>query len=134
MAAPDPAAGAMLPLVVVSFNIQHGVPHKAAPVNLSATAAAIRRHKPDVAVLQEVDRLVSRTQREDQAAKLAQKTGLTNHEFGTFFKIGSEPKGPYGMATLSRLPIVLAVEHRLLPDGPHEPRTALVRAKKTTSS
>ena len=63
--------------------------------------------------------MVDRTRRVDQAAELSALTGL-DFRFGSFMPYQG---GAYGMAVLSRLPIVSTTNVRL-PDGA-EPRTAL---------
>jgi endonuclease/exonuclease/phosphatase family metal-dependent hydrolase len=88
----------------------------------------INRQRPDLVTLQEVDRGARRTGRVDQAAELARLTGMAP-AFGAFMDYDG---GEYGMAILSRWPVVEVVNERL-PDGA-EPRTALrvrVRSPET---
>ena len=61
-------------------------------------SAVIKRLKPDLVALQEVDQRVRRSGSVDQAAELGKLTGM-HHAFGSFFKYDG---GNYGMAVLSR--------------------------------
>lgn len=88
-------------------------------IDLDRIAALIRRVAPDVVTVQEVDSAVERTARIDQAAELGRATGM-EHVFGAFMPYQG---GGYGMALLSRFPVVEHWNHRL-PDGA-EPRTAV---------
>jgi len=69
--------------------------------------------------LQEIDKVCGRSGGVDQAAWLGERLGM-EHRFGAFMKYDG---GEYGMAILSRLPIVASENHRL-PAGA-EPRSAL---------
>jgi endonuclease/exonuclease/phosphatase family metal-dependent hydrolase len=106
-------------LHVLAYNIKHGEGMDGV-IDLERTAAVIRALDPDVVALQEVDSAVERTYRLDQATVLGELTGM-HSAFGGFFDYQG---GRYGMALLSRYPL-LSVENHRLPDGA-EPRTALV--------
>lgn len=103
---------------VLAYNIKHGEGMDQG-VDLERAAAVIRAARPDVVTLQEIDRNTSRTERVDQAARLGDLTGL-EHAFGPFMEYQG---GEYGMAILSRWPIVEVVNH-VLPPG-EEPRSTL---------
>jgi len=103
---------------VVSYNIRHGRGTDER-VDLDRTAAVLRALAPDVVGLQEVDRIVRRSGGVDEAAQLGAALGMS-HAFGAFMPYQG---GEYGLAILSRVPIVRAVPIRL-PDG-NEPRVAL---------
>jgi endonuclease/exonuclease/phosphatase family metal-dependent hydrolase len=107
-----------LPIRVLSYNIRHGegMDHQ---LNLERTAAAIRRLQPDFVGLQEVDLHTSRTSKVNQANQLGAMLKMQS-AFGSFMPFQG---GLYGMAVLSRYPIV-NVESLRLPDG-NEPRIAL---------
>ncbi len=105
-------------LRVVSYNIRHGRGMDG-EVNLERTAAVLRRLTPDIVALQEVDNRVTRSGGDDQAAVLGGLLGM-EHAFGAFMDYQG---GQYGMAILSRYPIV-RVDPVRLPEG-NEPRVAL---------
>lgn len=106
-------------LRIVSYNIRHGRGMDDS-VDLARTARALHTLAPDVVGLQEVDDRVRRSGGVDQAAALGGMLGM-EHAFGAFMEYQG---GHYGLAILSRLPIVRAIPVRL-PDG-NEPRVALV--------
>jgi endonuclease/exonuclease/phosphatase family metal-dependent hydrolase len=105
-------------LRVASYNIRHGQGTDNR-LDLDRTAALLANLKPDVIGLQEVDNRVNRSKNVDQATFLASRLGM-NHAFGSFMDYQG---GKYGLAILSRYPIVNQHEIRL-PDG-NEPRVAL---------
>ena len=112
---PVPSAGE---LRVVSYNIKHGRGNDNV-VDLERTANVIRAQRPDIVGLQEVDDRAKRSGGVAQAAWLGQSLGM-HHAFGRFMDFQG---GAYGMAILTRLPIV-ATRSVPLPEG-HEPRIAL---------
>lgn len=124
------APGARQPaesLRILAYNIHHGEGMDEV-LDLERIAALIASVQPDLVALQEVDRNVERTQFVDQATVLGELTGLTP-VFGEFMPYQG---GHYGMAVLSRWPIVASTNHRL-PDG-DEPRSALaVRVRSPES-
>ncbi|MFV1979657.1 MAG: endonuclease/exonuclease/phosphatase family protein [Rhodothermia bacterium] len=105
-------------LRILAYNIHAGVGMDK-EIDLERLAALIRAVNPDLVALQEVDSVTSRTNSVDQAAELGRLTGLES-VFGRFMPYQG---GAYGMALLSRWPIVESQNLRL-PDGA-EPRTAL---------
>jgi len=114
-------------LRVVAYNIHHGEGMDG-EVDLARIAALVTALEPDLVALQEVDRSVERTGVVDQAARLGTLTGMAV-AFGAFMP---HQGGDYGMAVLSRWPIVASHNHRL-PDG-EEPRSALaVRVRSPTT-
>ncbi|MCL4215175.1 MAG: endonuclease/exonuclease/phosphatase family protein [Gemmatimonadales bacterium] len=106
-------------LRVVTYNIRHGRGMDDS-VDLARTARVLRALAPDVVGLQEVDHRVRRSGGVDQAAALGGMLGMA-HAFGAFMEYQG---GQYGLAILSRFPVVRATPVRL-PDG-NEPRVALV--------
>lgn len=105
-------------LRVVSYNIKHGRGTDEA-VDLDRTAAVLRALAPDIVGLQEVDNGAKRSGRVAQAEYLGRALGL-HDVFGPFMPFQG---GEYGMAILSRYPVVMTTRI-LLPEG-NEPRIAL---------
>ncbi|MDA7979816.1 MAG: endonuclease/exonuclease/phosphatase family protein [Pirellulales bacterium] len=105
-------------LTVLSYNIKHGYGMDGR-VDLSRSAALIKRLNPDLVALQEIDKATERTKRVDQAKALGHMTRM-HANFGRFFDFQG---GEYGMAILSKNKPSDARNHRL-PDG-REPRTSL---------
>ncbi len=114
---PDP--GINESFVVASYNIRHGRGIDDV-VALERTAAALRTLDADLIGLQEVDERVNRSGKVDEAAFLGEELGM-HHTFGAFF---DHDGGRYGMAILSRFPILETRAIRL-PEG-EEPRVALM--------
>lgn len=106
-------------LRILCWNIHHGVGLDGRS-DLERIAKVIRSAKPDVVALQEVDQRCSRSGNVDQTAELARMTGMTGH-FGSAMDFGG---GQYGLAILSKHPVLSAVRHAL--PGPGEPRMAWV--------
>ena len=111
---------------VLAYNIHHGEGMDSV-LDLARIAALIRDADPDLVALQEVDSVVERTERTDQAAELGRLTGM-EYRFGSFMPYQG---GAYGMAVLSRWPIEEETNWRLS-DGA-EPRTALGVRVRTES-
>lgn len=103
---------------VMAYNIKHGQGMDR-EIDLERIAAVINAQQPDVVTLQEIDNNCRRSSQVDQAARLGELCGM-EHAFGTFMDYQG---GQYGMALLSRLPIVEVTNH-VLPPG-SEPRSAL---------
>ena len=112
------ASGSTRGLRVVSYNIRHGCGSDD-KVDLARTAEALRALAPDLVALQEVDCGVRRSGGVDQAAELGRLLGM-HHAFGSFMDYQG---GRYGMAFLSRFPILRSHAIRLPPGD--EPRIAL---------
>lgn len=111
-------------LRVVSYNIHHGVGEDG-KLDLKRIAEIIKKQKPDLVALQEVDNMVERSGKVDQAAVLAKMLGM-HHAFGKCIDLQG---GGYGNAVLSKYPILNTVIHRL--PGTGEPRVVLeVEVKK----
>lgn len=107
-------------LIVLTYNIHHGEGADG-QVDLDRIVSVINKVDPDVVCLQEVDRNLSRTARQDFPALLSEKLDMQ-----VFF----EPNylfdgGEYGNATLTRLP-VSKHHNRTLPNPVNaEPRGCL---------
>lgn len=105
-------------LKILSYNIKHGRGMDGR-VDLKRTAEVIRSLSPDLVTLQEVDKNCTRSGSIDLAQELA---GILKME-GRFGKFMDFQGGQYGMAVLSRFPIISHQVH-VLPRGA-EPRCAL---------
>lgn len=105
-------------LRLFSYNIHHGEGMDG-KLDLERIAGVIRKEKPDLVALQEVDHQVRRSGKIDQAAALGKTLGM-HHAFAKFMNLGG---GEYGLAVLSKHPILKTHVHRL-PAGA-EPRVAL---------
>jgi endonuclease/exonuclease/phosphatase family metal-dependent hydrolase len=105
-------------LRVAAYNVKHGLGMDSV-IDLARIADVLRPLDADVITLQEIDVGTERTDRVDQARRLGELMGMEAH-FGPFMPYRG---GEYGMAVLSRLPVV-SVANLRLPDG-EEPRTAL---------
>ena len=116
-AARGPVAPAVA-LRVMSYNIKHGRGMDDV-VDLERAAAVIRRVRPDVVTLQEVDVGCLRSGSVDEAQRLGALSGM-HAVFGRFMDYDG---GEYGMALLSRHPILSWTNH-ILPPG-EEPRSAV---------
>ena len=103
---------------IAAYNIKHGLGMDG-EVDLERVATVLRELDADVITLQEVDNGVDRTGGVDQVGRLGELLGM-RPVFGDFMPYQG---GEYGMAVLSRLPVVAVTNHRL-PDGA-EPRSAL---------
>lgn len=98
----------------MSFNIQSGLR------GLEGIAVAIRTARPDIVALQEVDRGSRRSLGLDQAAVLAERTGLADH---AHFRTTDLRGGEYGIALLSRFPLEALAQHPLPVPRGAEPRS-----------
>lgn len=113
---PGAAGGHGIALRVMSYNILHGAGTDGV-FDLSRTAAAIRAEHPDVVGLQEVDQTWDvRSNFVDEPAALAK--ALHMHAFfGPIYDLppltAGAPDRRYGVAILSRYPIVHAVDHEI---------------------
>lgn len=85
-------------LKVMTYNIKHGELS-----SLESIASVINGQSPDIVMLQEVDVLTNRSGHVDQAARLGQLTDMY-HAFQP--ALLSYDGGQYGLAVLSRYPIV----------------------------
>lgn len=119
---PDPVAAReeRVPLRVMTYNIHHGrgTDDK---VDIERIAAVINAAKPDLVAVQEVDIGVNRSGKIDEAAKLAELTGM-HVRFG---KARDYDGGDYGQTILSKRPITDFAVHELPGDAEAEQRIAL---------
>jgi endonuclease/exonuclease/phosphatase family metal-dependent hydrolase len=96
-------------LRIMTYNIRHG-----AESDLEAIADVIRLEEPDLVGLQEVDVDADRSGNVDQASRLSQLTGMAS-VFRSALTFGSG--GYYGLALLSRFPILSASKVELTSPG-----------------
>ncbi|MBD2700016.1 endonuclease/exonuclease/phosphatase family protein [Spirosoma sp. BT702] len=98
-------------LRVMTYNIHHCNPPSAGNnIEVDAIARVINQEKPDLVALQEVDVNTERSGKGvDQANELARLTGM--HYF--FSKAIDHQGGDYGVAVLSRFPILESVRYTL---------------------
>ena len=106
-----PRTRSPLSLRVMTYNIQAGAG------NLDGTAGAIRAAAPDVVALQEVDvHWSARSQFADEADSLAKLLGM-QARFAHIYDLpgegASSPAREYGVALLSRYPIVAFANHAI---------------------
>lgn len=101
---PDPDKSSKIS--VMSYNIRHCAPYYGTSENTTANvygiAEVVKKVKPDVVFLQEVDKNTTRSLGIDQARKIAELVGYPNF---TFFKMMDYQGGEYGLAILSSLPL-----------------------------
>lgn len=104
---PDTVDG--VPLRVMTYNIKHGDLS-----SLEAIAEVILHEEPDIVALQEVDKDAARSNLEFQSYRLGQLTGMSS-----LFRqaIPLNGGGEYGLAVLSRFPIVSSEKVELTSGG-----------------
>jgi endonuclease/exonuclease/phosphatase family metal-dependent hydrolase len=108
-------------LRIMCYNIRHGRGMDDV-VDLERTANVIREWKPDLVALQEMDKNTERTNKTDQTKLLAEMLKM-HYVFG---KAIDYQGGDYGLAILSRFPIL---EHQMIllpPEVQREQRGLLV--------
>lgn len=103
---------------ILSYNIRHGEGMDG-KIDLERIAKVIAKADPDLVALQEIDRGCTRSGRQDIVKELGDRLSL-DYRFGKFM---DHDGGEYGLAVLSRYPVVEFIRHAL-PDGA-EPRCAL---------
>ncbi len=98
---------------VMTYNIHHAnPPGSPGLINIDTLVKIINREQPDLLALQEVDKGVKRSGEMDQALAIAHRTGMHYR----FFKAIDYDGGEYGVAILSKLPILKA-NHIALPQS-----------------
>lgn len=114
---------------VLSYNIHHcNPPSKPGLIDLDSVAGVIRKENPDLVALQEVDVNTGRSGKIDEAALLAEKTGMKYK----FYKAIDHDGGDYGLAILSKFDLASTQLYPLPTDAESkgEPRilaTAIVK-------
>ena len=107
-------------LRVLTYNIHHGEGTDGV-FDLPRIAGVVKAARPDLVALQEVDERTTRVQGVDQLDELGRLTALHT----TFGKAMAFSGGDYGVAVLSRWPILSADNEPLPSSADREPRTAL---------
>jgi endonuclease/exonuclease/phosphatase family metal-dependent hydrolase len=116
-------------LRVLTYNVHH-CQGTDGEFDYARIAGIINRLKPDIAALQEIDVGTNRVSGVDQAAKLAELTGL-KYTFGRAIDFDS---GQYGLVILSRFPIRNVTNTPLKTQPGSEPRIALAAHIKLDSA
>jgi endonuclease/exonuclease/phosphatase family metal-dependent hydrolase len=122
------SGGAAGRLKIMTYNIRIASPPSKGwgYTDLPAIAAVITREQPDLVALQEVDAFTDRSGKQShQARELGKLTGMGYH----FAKAIDRSNGDYGVAVLSRFPIMKAESFRLTTVSGHpeaETRAAAV--------
>ena len=110
-------------LKVMTYNIHHcNPPDNGDKIDVEAVARVINAEKPDLVALQEVDVNTERSGKgKNQAKQLAEMTGMYYY----FSKAIDHGGGDYGVAVLSRFPVLDSVRYALPvhADMPEELRT-----------
>jgi endonuclease/exonuclease/phosphatase family metal-dependent hydrolase len=105
---------------VLTYNIRHGE-GRDGRIALARIAEVMKKVRPDLVALQEVDRGTERSGGVDQLAELASTMGM-HAEFGQALEFEG---GAYGVAVLSRWPLESPDNQALPSSEEREPRTAL---------
>ena len=113
----------------MTYNVHHceGVDGK---LDISRIAIIIKKQNCDLVALQEIDRGTSRSQQVDQLDKLAELTEMKPF-FGKAIDYGG---GEYGVAVLSKLPVIEHKTWRLPSGAKREQRVALEVIVQPTDS
>lgn len=107
VAAPAEAA---TPLRVMTFNIHTGIGSDGT-LDLARTAGVIRAARADIVGLQEVDvHWAARSDFRDQARDLARMLGMQVF-FAPIYDLPGQPRRQYGVAILSRFPVLHTTNH-----------------------
>lgn len=103
-------ASPMVPLRVMTFNIHTGIGSDGV-LDLARTAGAIRDSRADVVGLQEVDvHWDARSDFRDQARDLARMLHMRVF-FAPIYDLPGQPRRQYGVAILSRFPMLRTTNH-----------------------
>jgi endonuclease/exonuclease/phosphatase family metal-dependent hydrolase len=110
---------------VMTYNIHHavGLDEK---LDLGRIADVIKKQKPDLVAIQEVDKGVNRSQKKDEAAEIGKLAGM----YSFFGKATDWDGGDYGQCVLSRWPIKSSKVMRLPnQDGREQRIGVMIRVK-----
>lgn len=123
---------------IVSLNIQHGwnsdpplpllIRQRTVLPNLNKIATLLEKHKPDIVLLQEVDRISPLTQKVDQLKYLASRVGYLHRTHGASseLRVGRQVVYAAGCGILSRFPITAVENVRFSASFPTPPKGCLI--------
>jgi endonuclease/exonuclease/phosphatase family metal-dependent hydrolase len=117
------ALAAKKTLRIMTYNIHVGVGMDK-KLDLQRIADVIKKEKPDLVGLQEVDRGVKRTEGRDEIVELA---GLTGMQYAFAHNLDYQG-GQYGVAVLSRFPIK-EIDHRKYENRREAERRGMIRVE-----
>jgi len=117
-----PVYGRESGLGILTYNIHH-VEGTDGKIDYQRTAEVIKRLDPDIVALQEVDMKAGRTERVNQVERLAELAGYDYFVFGRSMPFDG---GEYGLAIMSRFPILRHETHPLPYRFGLEPRALLI--------
>ena len=114
--------GNFMVLRAITFNMCHGQGLDGI-VNVKKQSEFLKRYKPDIIFLQEIDMYTQRTNNEDQIYRFSKYSGLLYRSMGINIKYRN---GFYGDGILSRFPFEYQANYLMpLIDGSHEQRGLL---------
>lgn len=116
-----PAAKHSLRIMTYNIHVGVGMDKK---LDLQRIADVIKKEKPDLVGLQEVDRGVKRTEGRDEIVELA---GLTGMQYAFAHNLDYQG-GQYGVAVLSRFPI-RSIDHRKYENRREAERRGMLRVE-----
>lgn len=109
-----PAVSANNTIKVMTYNVHHcNPPVKPGVIDIDAIAAVIKKEKPDVIALQEIDVNTGRSGHINEAEQLALKAGYKSFFFAKAIDFDG---GQYGVAILSKYPLSGMKVHALPTD------------------
>ncbi|MBO9617484.1 MAG: endonuclease/exonuclease/phosphatase family protein [Niabella sp.] len=98
----------------MTYNVHHcNPPSKSGVIDVDAIAAVIKKEKPDIIALQEIDVNTGRSGKINEAALLAEKAGYHSFHFSKTIDFDG---GDYGIMILSRYPLSDMETHKLPTD------------------
>ena len=119
--ASSPPAATKLRIMTYNIHVGVGMDKK---LDLARIAEVIKKQKPDLVGLQEVDRGVKRTEGRDEIVELA---GLTQMQYAFAHNLDYQG-GQYGVAVLSRFPI-RQIDHRKYENRREAERRGMLRVE-----
>lgn len=121
LSSPTPAGKQTLRIMTYNIHVGVGIDKK---LDLQRIADVIKKEKPDLVGLQEVDRGVKRTEGRDEIVELA---GLSGMQYAFAHNLDYQG-GQYGVAILSRFPI-RQIDHRKYENRREAERRGMLRVE-----